>query len=617
MSVGTLRDRLEATDPGHIRLNLALRTTAGMAVTFAVLTGLRFAFNWSAAVPLFGAVLAMSWSMTVNDPTPAERRHTTLLLWLPTALTATLGGLTEGSRLASELVFLAILFAAFYVRGWGPRWIAFGFLGTFAFFLTWFLQTRLADLPGLLTALAVTMATTYAFRFVVFADRPESALRHALAALRARIRLIATAVETAHHAGDWTPALRRHVERDLLLLNYTALVVDDILRDAVDPQMRAAVLETEIAAESLAETALADPRSPEIAGQLRETADDVHDLLQQAEGVTFAEGHWAPRPGFRPRVDAGRVPENLRQAVQVTVAAAVAIGVGEAISSARWYWAVLAAFIVFAGTVSVGETLNRAWGRTGGTVVGILAGIAVVRLVRGNEALELLLMFAFLFAAVYVFRISYVGMVFCITGALSLMYGVLGLFSDELMFLRLGETMAGAVVGAAASAFVLPLRTAHVSGSITAEVLQRLRAVVDVSVDALLGRGHDDPTATMRAFDETLQTVRVQLRATASYGLRGRLPRTRLQAIAACGTYARNLTAAAESGTPPRSPAELEASRAALDARIDDLLMAVRDDRPPPERPSVPRPTSGDPAALALYRLDRALRHLARIIARA
>ena len=79
----------------------------------------------------------------------------------------------------------------------------------------------------------------------------------------------------------------------------------------------------------------------------------------------------------------------------MTVAAAVAIGVGEAISAARWYWAVLAAFVVFAGTVSVGETLNRAWGRTGGTVVGILAGIAVVRVVRGNDALELALIFAF------------------------------------------------------------------------------------------------------------------------------------------------------------------------------------------------------------------------------
>ena len=93
--------------------------------------------------------------------------------------------------------------------------------------------------------------------------------------------------------------------------------------------------------------------------------------------------------------------------------------------------------------MSVGETLNRAWGRMGGTVVGILAGIALVRLVRGNDVIELGLIFVLLFAAVYVFRINYTGMVFCVTGALSLMYGLLGLFSDQLMFLRLGSHYPG------------------------------------------------------------------------------------------------------------------------------------------------------------------------------
>ena len=308
MTLGTVRDRLEATDPGHIRLNLALRTTAGIATAFAVMTGLRLALGWSAAVPLFGAVLGMSWSMTVNDLTPAQRKQTTLLLCLPTALTATLGVLTQGSRPASEAVFLAILFAAFYVRGWGPRWIAFGFLGVFAFFLTWFLQTGLDDLPGILTALAVTMVVTYVYRFLIFADRPEAALRHALAALRARIRLIAAAVQTAHDTGTWPPALRRRVERDLLLLNYTALVVDDIVRDAVDPQMRAAVLETEITAESLAERALADPRSPEISAGLLETANDVHDLLQQAATRCSRRdtGHRARASGRASTRDASR-----------------------------------------------------------------------------------------------------------------------------------------------------------------------------------------------------------------------------------------------------------------------------------------------------------------------
>jgi uncharacterized membrane protein YccC len=39
-----------------------------------------------------------------------------------------------------------------------------------------------------------------------------------------------------------------------------------------------------------------------------------------------------------------------RQAVQVGIAASLAIVVGELVSPARWYWAVLTAFLVFAGT---------------------------------------------------------------------------------------------------------------------------------------------------------------------------------------------------------------------------------------------------------------------------
>jgi uncharacterized membrane protein YccC len=50
--------------------------------------------------------------------------------------------------------------------------------------------------------------------------------------------------------------------------------------------------------------------------------------------------------------------------------------VGELVSPARWYWAVLTAFVVFAGTNSRGDVLSHGWQRLVGTSVACLLGWA-------------------------------------------------------------------------------------------------------------------------------------------------------------------------------------------------------------------------------------------------
>jgi hypothetical protein len=82
-----------------------------------------------------------------------------------------------------------------------------------------------------------------------------------------------------------------------------------------------------------------------------------------------------------------------RQAIQVGIAASVAILVGALVSPARWYWAVLTAFLVFAGTSSRGDVLSRGWQRIVGTIGGVLAGMGLAVLVSGHELLALLVMF--------------------------------------------------------------------------------------------------------------------------------------------------------------------------------------------------------------------------------
>jgi len=62
-----------------------------------------------------------------------------------------------------------------------------------------------------------------------------------------------------------------------------------------------------------------------------------------------------------------------RQAIQVSLAAALAIVAGQLVSPTRWFWAVIATFVIFAGTNSWGETLTKGWQRLIGTMLGVRA----------------------------------------------------------------------------------------------------------------------------------------------------------------------------------------------------------------------------------------------------
>ena len=70
-----------------------------------------------------------------------------------------------------------------------------------------------------------------------------------------------------------------------------------------------------------------------------------------------------PRRTTRPRPTRTRPRLRLstRQALQAGVAVALSIVVGELVSPTRWYWATVAAFVVFAGTNSRGDVLSRGW----------------------------------------------------------------------------------------------------------------------------------------------------------------------------------------------------------------------------------------------------------------
>ena len=71
------------------------------------------------------------------------------------------------------------------------------------------------------------------------------------------------------------------------------------------------------------------------------------------------------------------------------------------LSSNRWYWAVLTAFVIFSGTASRGETLVKAWQRVVGTLTGVVIGVVLVALVGGNVVVSVVFIFVALFMTFY------------------------------------------------------------------------------------------------------------------------------------------------------------------------------------------------------------------------
>lgn len=271
-----------------------------------------------------------------------------------------------------------------------------------------------------------------------------------------------------------------------------------------------------------------------------------------------------------------------RQAIQVAVAAGLAIVIGESVSPSRWYWAVIAAFVIFAGTNTWGETLTKGWQRLLGTALGVPCGILIATLVSGNHMVSLVLIFVCLFCSFYFMRVTYSLMTFLITTMLALLYGLLGEFSFDLLMLRIEETGIGAVIGVATAILVLPTNTQTAVRKDAHVYLTTLSELVDTSVATLFGNDAPmDPIEKARELDRALQQFRASAKPLTAgvAGLSGRRSiRRALRVLTACDRYGRNLAWNSER-FDDASPqlAEAVASAAAQIRRNIEALQSVRE----------------------------------------
>ncbi len=197
-----------------------------------------------------------------------------------------------------------------------------------------------------------------------------------------------------------------------------------------------------------------------------------------------------------------------RAAFQIAVGSTLAIIGGEFLSAQRWYWAVLTCWVVFLNTASTGEIIIKGYRRLVGTVLGVVAGVALAGLVGNHTWTAFALILLFVFAMFFTAPLSYALMSFFVTAMLGLLYTLLNTYSLDVLILRIEETALGAACGIIAAVLVLPVHTDRRTDDLLGTVLTKLDEVVAASVDQLSGGPATDLLALSRDLDTALDDLR-------------------------------------------------------------------------------------------------------------
>lgn len=562
-------------DPGLLRLRLGLRAVLAVGLIAGLLHLLGPVHGIPTVVAtLIGGMIGMQGSFAVAGLAPREGARTLLGFPLVAAVGALPAAGLSGHRTAQLVGFAVAAVLAVFVRRWGVRCFIYGMLGWFSYFFTLFVGFTWHTLPGLLLVVVMATAVVVLVGVVLVPDRPAATHRAARAGFDARVRQFCrTAADVLQRRYDVTGA-RRRLHASCFRLVEASLIVDAHLGDQ-DPAHalteRRLLLRTEVAAERLAEAVLAEAGSwghaAELAavvaaladgnGEVARTwwAEAAHpaDLAQLTEAIAellarltsleeLDQGLPPHLQGFEPavRLVSGNLPSstpsvldvldqvqarlslNSRLCVQAAVAVSLTLMLGELLSPRRYYWAVLACFLVLTGTFTTAERVRKGADRVLGTVAGLLAATVAVHLTGRSDTAVVAVMLLCVFLGLYMFRVSYAAMTFAVTTLMGELYNVLGEFSGSLLLLRLEETALGAGVALVTVLAVLPIRGEQARAAAHASFLAALDGLLHAAAARLSSPEREsDLLWEVRRVDGQLHQVAILTRPSAGPMLLG------------------------------------------------------------------------------------------------
>ncbi|GAA1883225.1 FUSC family protein [Streptantibioticus ferralitis] len=238
-------DRFVASDPGLIRLMAGLRTVASIVLTLAVLAAFQIPVNLLVA----GAMAAMVATFAISEPLPRDQAIT--LAWgLPTGFAAmSLGALLNRYVILGDLFFVALIFAAVYVRRFGERGTALGLVGFQIYFVSLFVRASLSGLPELYGTLFAAFCCAAVARFALVPATPEHTLQRLRRAFRARLAQVVDAqlALVGEASPDKVDKAVDELRRQNARLHECALMIQGRLEDGTRDAATAALLQRRIA----------------------------------------------------------------------------------------------------------------------------------------------------------------------------------------------------------------------------------------------------------------------------------------------------------------------------------------------------------------------------------
>lgn len=549
-----LTDRLVAADPAFSRVRLASRAMLSLAIAGGLVAAVAALHPLPVAAYGLTVVLCFIGSMAVRDRGRAAQFVTRAYAGAAATGVALLAGFLAPRPILADIAFLSVIFVSVYIRRFGIRWFAVGMVSFLAYFIADFMRPQPSDIGWMALAVVIALLSTQLVTNHILPDDAERDFRRAMATVDRRINLVLRSLIHISHAGERPEENRRLIRRHVNQLREIVLMAEGFiprpekgLLAAGGPplELASALFDLQLGVERLVRARhieLPDPQLleaildekgpslldlPAIAGETKDGSvttrllagiRDARARINHALGPAPSPVFVGPEPARKPepekkdksgaqapaagkKATAPRISPPLQRAIQVTLACGLALGVGLLLSPTRWFWAVITAYIVFNNTRSRADTALRAVQRSAGTLAGLVAGTVAATLLHGNMAASAVAIPILFFLAFYFVQTSYGTMIFFVTIAIALLYGLLGMFSPLLLVVRLEETVAGAIAGTAVAFLVFPVHT-------TSGVGQALDAYLDAMSElaAAVRRriGAEEPRADLRALSRTL-----------------------------------------------------------------------------------------------------------------
>ncbi|MGR4844121.1 FUSC family protein [Rhizobium sp. LARHSG275] len=515
------RDWLLANDPALSRLRMASRVTLTIVFSFLILLAIQmFLLPLPTAAFGLGIVLSIEGGVAVRDKGNTRQLVTRLFGCVASVGVVAIAAGLEDRRFLSDLVFLVVIALASAGRVFGPRGFAIGMFAFTSYFMGSYFRPSLAELPDVAIGPVVSVLVGHLVRAVLLPDDWQRDLLRSLESVRGRINQILFKLATLAGSAEIGEADRQELRqledrlKEVVLMAETFIprpaagVFDGAADPAAELAIRLfdahlaaesaivlsfqspppfalvhAVIETDTAEleryESMSEAAVDRPQGETVRALL--WLGEARRQLTQAIGKGQASGFSgidAVKDMAQPQpIDFSFANPLLRSALQITLASAIAMSFGLLLSRERWFWAVLSSFLVFTNTNSRGDTAMKALSRSLGTVFGIAIGLVLATLISGQLAIAIPVAAVCIFLAFYFLQVSYATMTFFISIVLCLVYGMTGVLTLDLLQLRIGETMIGAVAGTAVAFLVFPART---RGALDAALARWFQALEDL-----------------------------------------------------------------------------------------------------------------------------------------